>query len=304
MSDSNYSIIQWDSFKLIKKEKAWSLNLIITSPPYNIWKSYEIKKSLDEYLQPYKNFAKNCFEKLSDSWSLCWEVGNFVKDWEVYPLDIYFYEIFKSVWFKLRNRIIWHFEHWLHSKNRLSWRYETILWFTKSDNYVFNLDLIRVPSKYPGKLHYKWDKKWQPSWNPLWKNPSDFWKIIEDDRNNLIWDIPNVKANHPEKTEHPCQFPIELIQRCVLALTNEWDVVLDPFSWVWSSIIAALLHNRKAIWYEMLNEYVDCSIQRIKLFNEWKLKIRPLWKPVFQPTWKEKISQVPKERGNNNIYSI
>ncbi len=299
----NYRLVQWDSFKLIKKEKDWSLNLIITSPPYNIWKSYETKTNLEEYLNPYRNFAKDCFDKLSNNWSLCWEVGNFVKNWEVYPLDIFFYEIFKSVGFHLRNRIIWHFEHWLHSKNRLSWRYETILWFTKTDNYVFNLDPIRVPSKYPGKLHYKWDKKWQPSWNPLWKNPSDFWKTIEEDRNTLLWDIPNVKSNHPEKTIHPCQFPIELIQRCVLALTNEWDSILDPFAWVWSTLIASLLHNRKAIGYEMMQEYIECTKDRIKSLEEWTLKIRPLWKPVYQPTWKEKISQVPKEWGNDNIYN-
>ena len=158
-----------------------------------------------------------------------WEVGDYVEAGEVYPLDIYFYDIFKDAGFHLRNRIIWHFEHGLHASKRFSGRYETILWLTKSHKYTFNLDDIRVPSKYPGKTHYKGAKRGQPSGNPLGKNPSDFWNVVTSDWEKEIWDVPNVKANHPEKTIHPCQFPIELIQRCVLALTDQGDLVLDPF---------------------------------------------------------------------------
>lgn len=300
-SEYNYRLEKWDTFSLIKKERDNSLDLIITSPPYNIWKEYETKIWLAEYLEQYKAFAQDAFKKLKDSWSLCWQVGNFIDKWEVYPLDIYFYDVFKSAGFQLRNRIIRHFEHWLHAKNRLSWRYETVLWFTKSDKYKFNLDAIRVPSKYPWKLHYKWVKKWQPSWNPLWKNPSDFWKTIENDRDKQIRDIPNVKSNHPEKTIHPCQFPIELIQRCVLALTDEWDSVLDPFVWVWSTVLASLMHNRIWIWYDLMKEYIDCTKNRINELQHWTLKFRPLWKPVYQPTWKEKSCLIPTQ-WKYNIY--
>ena len=52
---------------------------------------------------------------------------------EIFPLDIVLYHLFKDHGLKLRNRIIWHFEHGLHCTNRLSGRHETILWFTKSD---------------------------------------------------------------------------------------------------------------------------------------------------------------------------
>ena len=109
-----------------------------------------------------------------------------------------------------------------------------MLWFTKTDSYTFNLDSVRVPSKYPGKTNYKPGKHYGlPSGNPLGKNPSDIWKIVQRDWESALWNIPNVKANHPEKTIHPCQFPIELVERCVLALTNKGDRVLDPFSgWV------------------------------------------------------------------------
>lgn len=292
MTYLEYEIKNWDSFKMIKKIKDNSLDLIITSPPYNVGKIYEKKKKLENYLEPYKEFAKDLYNKLSDTWSICWQVWNYIDDWEVFPLDIYYYNIFKEAWFKLRNRIIWHFWHWLHARNRFSWRYETILWFTKTDDYIFNLDDVRVPSKYPWKLHYKWPKKWLPSWNPLWKNPSDFWEAIENDWNNLIRDIPNVKSNHPEKTIHPCQFPVELVQRCILALSKEWWLVFDPFLGVWSTIIWALLKNRKWLWFEFDKEYINICEKRINDINNWIIKIRHIWTPIHIPTWNEKISKV------------
>ena len=138
---------------------------------------------------------------------------------------------FKGFGLKLRNRIIWRFNHGLHCKKRFSGRYETILWFTKNDEYVFNLDPVRVPSKYPGKRHFKGPKRGQLSGNPLGKNPSDIWDVVQQDWEDEVWDIPNVKANHPEKTEHPCQFPVELVQRCVLALTQPGGSRFRPVLW-------------------------------------------------------------------------
>lgn len=162
-------------------------------------------------------------------------------------MDIYYYEIFSKLGLKLRNRIVWHFGHGLHASSRFSGRYETILWFTKSDDYIFNLDNVRVPSKYPGKLHYKGPNKGKPSGNPLGKNPSDVWEILKQDWDSCFWEIPNVKSNHPEKTDHPCQFPIELVERCVLALTNEESWILDPFGGVGTTVIASLKNNRRCV---------------------------------------------------------
>jgi len=290
-----YEIKEGDTFDLIKTLEDDSIQLAITSPPYNIGKSYEKKQGLSGYLELYKDFAISLFQKLSPRGNLCWQVGNFVRKGEVFPLDIYFYEIFKKAGFQLRNRIIWHFGHGLHAKKRFSGRYETILWFSKSDDYVFNLDPVRVPSKYPGKRHFKGKKKGQISGNPLGKNPSDFWEIVAQDWENEIWEIPNVKSNHPEKTEHPCQFPIELVQRCVLALTNEGDSVLDPFMGVGSSLIAAIMHNRKGIGFEKENIYIDSCKKRIQAFKAGELKIRPLGKTVHKPSGKEKVAQIPIE---------
>ena len=77
---------------------------------------------------------------------------------------------------------------------------------------------VRIPAKYPGEKHFKGSRRGQLSCNPLGKNSSDYWdvgSVIKQDWEELVWNIPNVKANHPEKTIHPCQFAIELIQRLV-----------------------------------------------------------------------------------------
>ena len=231
----------------------------------------------------------------SNDGSIIWQVGNFVDNGEVFPLDIYFYPIFKAMGMQLRNRIVWHFDHGLHASNRFSGRYEVLLWFTKTKDYTFNLDPVRVPSKYPGKLHYKGAKAGQPSGNPLGKNPSDYWTLISREWEVGIIEIPNVKANHPEKTDHPCQFPIELIERCVLALTNEGDWVLDPFGGVGSSLIAAIKHQRRGMVIDRDDHYIKLTKDRVKDFQHGTLKIRPLGKPVHKPTGKEKVAQMPAE---------
>jgi adenine-specific DNA-methyltransferase len=173
---------------------------------------------------------------------------------------------------QLRNRIIWHFGHGLHTSKRFSGRYEVILWFTKSEQYTFNLDSIRVPQKYPYKKYFKGPKKGELSGNPLGKNPSD------------VWDIPNVKANHVEKTAHPCQFPVELVERLVLSLSDEDDWVLDPFMGVGTTAIASLLHQRKAAGAEIMPEYVEIARERIRLAEVGKLRIRPMERPVYDPS--------------------
>ena len=272
--------------------------LVITSPPYNVGKAYEKATALDRYLDSLRPAIEQIIRVLSPEGSLCWQVGNYVEDGEVFPLDIYFYHLFKAQGLKLRNRIIWHFEHGLHASKRFSGRYETLLWFTKSDSYTFNLDPVRVPAKYPGKTHFKGEKRGQPSGNPLGKNPSDIWHIVVQDWETALWNIPNVKANHPEKTLHPCQFPIELVERCVLALTNEDDWVLDPFSGVGSALLAALKNKRRAFGCEKEEEYIEIAKRRVSDLYSGTLRYRQLGKPVHQPTGREKVAQIPMEWKN------
>jgi adenine-specific DNA-methyltransferase len=245
--------------------------LVVTSPPYNLGKPYENRLDMEEYLDQQRRVIEQCVRVLDDQGSLCWQVGNFVENGEIIPLDIILYPIFASLGLHLRNRIVWHFGHGLHATRRFSGRYEVILWFTKGHDYVFNLDAVRVPQKYPNKKHFKGPKKGALSGHPLGKNPGD------------VWEIPNVKANHVEKTIHPCQFPVELIERLVLALTNEGDWVLDPFMGVGSTAIAALMHQRKAIGAEIVPEYVQITYERIRLAEEGRLRIRPMTRAVYDP---------------------
>lgn len=293
--DIDYQIKKGDSLTVLGKIEDGKFDLILTSPPYNVGKSYETKTSIEKYLETQEEIIAELVRTLSDRGNICWQVGNYVDKGEIFPLDIYYYQIFKKYGLKLRNRIIWHFGHGLHASNRFSGRYETLLWFSKTDDYIFNLDNVRIPSKYPGKLHFKGPKKGLPSGNPLGKNPSDIWEIIQQDWDNGMWNIPNVKSNHPEKTDHPCQFPIELVERCVLALTEENSWVLDPFSGVGSTVLGAIKNNRNAMGIEKEEEYCKIAKQRIKDFNDGKLKFRPINKPIHKPTGKDKISQIPKE---------
>ncbi|HSH50875.1 MAG TPA: DNA methyltransferase, partial [Bacteroidales bacterium] len=204
---SEYKIILGDTYENLKNIEDEKFDLVITSPPYNVGKEYETKTSIEKYLEEQEKVIKELVRVTSQQGNICWQVGNYVEKGEIFPLDIYYYQIFKKFKLQLRNRIIWHFGHGLHASNRFSGRYETILWFSKTNDYIFNLDDVRVPSKYPGKRHFKGPKRGQLSGNPKGKNPSDVWEIIVRDWEKELWEIPNVKSNHPEKTEHPCQYP-------------------------------------------------------------------------------------------------
>lgn len=293
--DSTLVLYQGDVNDFLQTVPDEAVRLVVTSPPYNLGKEYENRVAIEEYLHLQASTIAELVRVLAPDGSICWQVGNFVEDGEVFPLDILYYPIFKNLGLSLRNRIIWHFGHGLHTRKRFSGRYETILWFTKSDEYVFNLDPVRVPAKYPGKRHYKGPNRGKPSGNPKGKNPSDVWEIVLQDWEACFWEIPNVKSNHPEKTEHPCQFPVELAERCVLALTHEDDWVLDPYAGVGSALIAAVKHDRRAIGCEKEPDYIDLARERITDFYNGTLAVRPLGRPVHTPSGREKVSQVPDE---------
>ena len=246
--------------------------LVVTSPPYNLGKDYEARSPLEAYLASQEKVIGECARLLHRRGSLCWQVGNYVDNGEIVPLDAVLYPIFRARGLRLRNRIVWSFGHGLHCAKRLSGRYETVNWWTKGDDYTWNLDAIRIPSKYPGKRHFKGPKAGQLSGNPKGKNPSD------------VWEFPNVKNNHPEKTIHPCQFPVELVERLVLSMTDEGDAVLDPYMGVGSAAIAALKHGRDAYGCDIVRDYVDIARARVRRLREGTLKTRPMGKPIYDPS--------------------
>ena len=258
ISTDKYNIYKEDCLNVLKNIEENTIQLVLTSPPYNLGKSYETKKSLDNYLKEQEIVIKECHRILKDTGSIAWQTGNWVNKSEIYPLDIYFYDIFKKLGMKLRNRIIWNFNHGLHCKKRLSGRYETVLWFSKYDDYVFNLDSIRIPQKYPNKKHFKGKKKGQLSCNPLGKNPGD------------VWEITNVKHNHPEKTDHPCQYPLELCNRLILSLSNKNDIVLDPYLGSGTTAVASVNSKRRFIGSENNEEYMNIIYKRLENETENK----------------------------------
>jgi adenine-specific DNA-methyltransferase len=281
------TLFHGDCIRLLERMPAKSVSLIVTSPPYNLGKEYEPKRSLQDYLLLQRIVIANCVRILRPGGSICWEVGNHVNGHgQIIPLDMRLHEIFSGYEstdeVRLRNRIIWHFEHGLHCQNRFSGRHETILWYTKGDKYTFHLDAVRTPQKYPGKKAYKGKKKGQFSGNPLGKNPGD------------VWIFPNVKGNHIEKTVHPCQFPVELPERLVLALTNKGDLVVDPFMGVGSTGVAAVLHGRQFAGADLSKKYVQIARKRIDLAAHKKLKYRNFRKPVYVPKPNTPLTTPPK----------
>ena len=202
--------------------------------------------------------------------------------------------------YKLVNRIIWTFGHGFHATKRLSGRHEVILWYVKGNEYTFNLDGMRRPSKYPRKTYYRGPKKGQISSNIKGKNASDLWD-----------DIPHVVGNHVEKTDHPCQFPIALPLRLIRGLTNKGDVVFDPYMGVGSAGAAALMEDRKFIGAEIDTNYVKTAKKRMIAAKKGELEYRHLSKSIFDHKKsnlskarkynKAEIDQFLKEKGMQDV---
>jgi adenine-specific DNA-methyltransferase len=264
-----------DRLDFLRAQEQGCARLILTSPPYNLGKAYELRMAYDAWLEQRADTVAEAVRCLHPQGSICWQVGNHITNkGEVVPLDVAFYPIFKAHGLVCRGRIVWHYEHGLHASKRFSGRHETILWFTKGADYTFNLDPVRVPQKYPGKRHFKGPKAGQLSGNPLGKNPGD------------VWIIPNVKHNHPEKTAHPCQFPIELAERLVLALTNPGDLVLDPYCGVGTTILAAEKHGRRGRGSDLSGDYLAIAIERLARLRAGTLSMRAMGTPVYVPRGK------------------
>jgi len=261
-------------------------DLVISSPPYNIGKGYEQNQDIQDYMLWQKRVIDKIVRHLKPTGSLCWQVGNYLerrkggRSSTILPLDFVFHDIFRDAGLRLRNRVIWRFGHGLHCKHRFSGRYEVVLWYTKTDDYIFNLDSVRTPQKYPAKKHYKGPNIGEFSSNPIGKNPED------------VWDIPNVKSNHVEKTIHPCQFPVALVDRFVLALTDPDGLVFDPFAGVGSAGVAAVLHGRKFWGCEPQDEYVSIARQRIEDAANGKATYRPFDRPIYDHK-QSKLSEKP-----------
>jgi len=228
-----------------------SVDLVVSSPPYNIGKEYESRRALSEYLDGQAEVLAECARVLSDNGSIFWQVGSYSNKGTLIPLDIRFFPILEDLGMQPRNRIMWARQHGLHARNKFSARYETILWFSKSDSYTFNLDDVRVPQKYQNKKAWRGDRKGELTCNPDGKNPGD------------IWMFRNVKHNHEEQTIHPAQFPEDMIARIVLCSTEPGDVVFDPYMGGGTVAVVARDHDRVFVGAELDPEYHSVALRRL-----------------------------------------
>jgi len=281
LDGEEYVIYNGDCKTLIKKIPEKALDMNVTSPPYFMGKRYDKSTKLSDFTEMHEFLAPQVHRITSEKGSVCWQGGYYVKDFSVFPLDYETHRIFSQEDFTLRNRIIWTFGHGAHCKKRLSGRHETVMWYSKSNDFYFDLNPVRVPQKYPGKKHYKGPKKGQYSGNPLGKNPAD------------VWEIPNVNATHVEKTEHPCQFPVALVERLVKMLTPKEGLIFDPFTGSGSAGIAAVLNGRRFLGAELDPLYARISEQRYQDFKSEKLRYRED-KPIRKPKASESVSKKPE----------
>ncbi|MEG0933568.1 MAG: site-specific DNA-methyltransferase [Lachnospiraceae bacterium] len=287
--ENNVTLYNGDCLNLLKKLPDESVDLIVTSPPYCMGKAYEDPHDdIETFKKQHIEIFEDLYRVLKPGGSVCWQVGYHISNKCVVPLDYIIYDIFtsKSKNFKqpliLRNRIIWTFGHGLNSTTRFSGRHETILWFTKGQQEIFNLDSVRVPQKYPGKRFYKGPHKGNLSGNPFGKNPSD------------VWEIPNVKAKHVEKTEHPCQFPVVIPQRLIRALTSPNGLVLDPFMGSGTTGVASVVEGRRFVGAEIQGNYYSITANRIMEAMQGNAKIRED-KPVVEPNENAAVAKLPEE---------
>ncbi len=241
-----------DCTKVMKKISKSSVQSVITSPPYNINKKYgDYVDNIN--FEDWKELINNTFTEvknvLTDNGSFFLNVSPIPlkKTKEIIPLDAICYQLGKDNGFYLRNSIIWHFNNMQNCKNRLSGRWESILWFVKDiNNYIFNLDDIRVP------YITKNDKRLDPDGG---RNPTDVWYF---DRVN------NMTKNKLNLSDVPTMFPIEMIERIILMSTDEGDTVLDPYMGSGTTILAADNLGRNSIGIDIDKRYQNIIKNRLK----------------------------------------
>lgn len=272
-----------DCTRLLQALEPDSIDLTISSPPYCIGKAYESESTTTaDFIRAQELILPAVVRVTKPGGSICWQTGYHVTDGEAFPLDFAIYDILRGIPdIHLRNRIIWSFGHGLNATNRFSGRHEVILWFTKGKDYRFNLDAVRIPQKYPGKRHYKGQNKGSLSGNPLGKNPGD------------VWEMPNVNANHVEKTSHPCQFPVALAQRFIRALCPANGIVLDPFLGSGSTGVAAIIESRRFLGAETLADYMSLSQERIMAAKSGTIRVRDIDQPIYTPNPNSAVAKRP-----------
>jgi len=235
-----------------------SINLTVTSPPYNIGKEYENLLPLDDYINWCEKWITEVYRLTLYDGAFWLNLGylSIKNRAKAIPIS---YLLWDKIPFYLIQEIVWNYGAGVAGSKFFSPRNEKFLWYVKNpEAYTFNLDDIRDPNvKYPNQK-----KNGKIRVNPLGKNPTD------------VWEFPKVTSGQnrssKERTAHPAQFPSAVIQRIIKASSHENEIVLDPFLGSGTTAMVALDLNRLVIGFEIRQDYCDIAANRIETFLQDK----------------------------------
>lgn len=252
------AIYQKDCLEAMKELPDGVVNTTITSPPYNIGKEYEELAHIDDYLNWCESWIEQIYRLSTDDATFWLNVGYLQVEDKGLAVPIP-YLLWDRTPFYMIQEVVWNYAAGVACKKRFSPRNEKLLWYVKNPNsYTFNLDAVRDPNvKYPNQK-----KNGKLKCNPLGKNPSDVWQItkVTSGKNRAS----------PERTPHPAQFPMALVERMMKASSNKGDVILDPFMGSGSTAECALRNDRFVIGFELEDKYIGYAKARITNYLEDK----------------------------------
>lgn len=230
------------------------IDLTITSPPYNIGKDYEEIATIDSYIAWCEKWINSVHKLTKNNGSFWLNLGYFEVEDKGLAVPIP-YLLWDKTPFYFLQEVVWNYAAGVACRKRYSPRNEKFLWYIKnSKDYTFNLDSVRDPNvKYPNQK-----KNGKLKCNPLGKNPSDVWQITKV--------TSGKNRSSVERTAHPAQFPLALIERVIKASSNEGDIILDPFMGSGSTAECAIRNNRYAIGFEIEEKYIGYAEDRIEKY--------------------------------------
>jgi len=252
--------MQGDCLELLKTIDDEAVNLIIADPPYNVYERavskmpYQRRKKDIDWDQYDDDFINYSFKWINLSLKKLKENGSFFIFGGINYLkgnDLLSLLPFLRKRLEFINLIIWNYPNGFGARRFFSNRYELIAWFSKSRNYHFDLDAVRIKFDNDTLQEYLKDKRLNPENVKKGKNPSNVWKINR------------INANAKERLNHPTQKPEVIIKRIILATTKEGDMVLDPFLGSGTTTKVCQTLNRNCIGFEINPEYVEMSRMRL-----------------------------------------
>lgn len=221
-----------------------SIDLIITSPPYNLdidYKSHDDKLDYDEYLKFTKKWLKKCLLLLKNDGRMCLNVPLDTNKGGHRSIGADITEIAKQVGWKYHSTVIW-------NEGNISKSSAWGSWLSASSPYVIApVELIIILYKDT------WKKLSGSRKNDITKTEFVSWT-------NGVWTF---KGESKKKIGHPAPFPIELPKRCIKLFSYIGDTVLDPFMGSGSTVIAAKQLNRNGIGIDKERDYCELAMHRI-----------------------------------------